>query len=555
MADAQAPAQPTSLLVTHGKARSLHGAVADVIWLATAMVLGLALRIPFFALPIIPDEGGYAYATRHWLDGSGQLYHDLWISRPQGIFYLYALVMRTLGDDVLAFRFAAWIASALTTIAVWAFARMWAGRRCGNLAAFAFAFISAAPTIEGFTANAEAFMALPAAFAALALLHAARRDWNQRMLVLVGVLIGLATIIKPSGIVMLPVAWVFIVLAAEFPWRAYRARMVAVLAGMVLVAVPIAIHGYVLGWREFLYATITYRIASQSSMTVGLAHNLYRLGVMLLYAAPWLLLLGLLLGVRHRETLRHMARRARARLMTRPRVRFDRRRWTNRAIGLVSPAHRVDIPVVRPNDDAGLLLRLWALGCVAGIAMGGDWWPHYLMQLAAPAAIWVARTGDSTVGMLAGRAARRALTLAIVALLVSPFALLARGSIDAMTETLYGHPVYLAQDDVAAYIRDHTTPDDTIYVAFDQAGIYYLSDRKPAYRYLYDQELRGVPTSYGDLISLIQGPDRPRYIIGTLRPGPFPDDSRLFWQEVGQYYTLETTIDGVPIYRARTPSD
>ncbi|MGB3327863.1 MAG: hypothetical protein WBA46_02850, partial [Thermomicrobiales bacterium] len=131
-----------------------------------------------------------------------------------------------------------------------------------------------------------------------------------------------------------------------------------------------------------------------------------------------------------------------------------------------------------------------------------------------------------------------------------PYALLVRGSVDAMTETIYGHPGYLAQEDVAAYIREHSSPDDTIYVAFDQAGIYYLADRKPAYRHLYDQELRGIPTSYGDLISLIQSPDRPRFIVGTLHPGPFPDDSRLFWQEVGKYYTLETTIDGVPIYRA-----
>src|SRR3712207_8501289 len=49
---------------------------------------------------------------------------------------------------------------------------------------------------------------------------------------------------------------------------------------------------------------------------------------------------------------------------------------------------------------------------------------------------------------------------------------------------------YAAQDEVARFIRENSQPDDTIYVAFDQAAIYYLSDRKPAYRHLYDQELR-----------------------------------------------------------------
>ncbi|MGC4191226.1 MAG: glycosyltransferase family 39 protein [Thermomicrobiales bacterium] len=542
-----APATPHPQACRHTGHIAL--AIADVLWLAVAMLLGLALRIPFFALPIIPDEGGYAYATRGWLDGSGQLYHDLWISRPQGIFYVYAIVMQTLGDNVLAFRFAAWAAAALTTVAVWLFARRWAGRRIGNLAAIAFALISAAPTIEGFTANAEVFMALPAAFAAVVLLHASRHGWKTPLLILTGVLIGLATIVKPSGAFMLPVAWGFIVLTVEAPHREYRNRSLAVLAGTVLVAVPIFIHGYVLGWSDFIYATITYRMFNQSSVSVGMAHNLYRLGAMLLYALPWLVLLVLVLGVRHRTALRRALCEGHLLLARKLRVRFDRR-WLERALGLTAPLPSQNYHLVRPSDAAGLLLRLWALGCLGGIAMGGDWWPHYLMQIAAPAAIWIANVGDTVVHDLERRQTRIALTAAIVLLLVSPYALLVRGSVDAMTETIYGHPGYLAQSDVATYIRDHTTPDDTIYVAFDQAGIYYLADRKPAYRHLYDQELRGIPTSYGDLISLIQGPDRPLYIVGTLHPGPFPDDSRLFWQEVGKYYTLETTIDGVPIYRA-----
>ncbi|CAN0404451.1 unnamed protein product, partial [Phaeothamnion confervicola] len=240
-----------------------------------------------------------------------------------------------------------------------------------------------APTIEGFTANAEVFMALPAAFATVVLLHTARHGWKMPALVLAGVLIGLATIVKPSGIVMLPVAWAFVVLATEAPHRAYRDRSLAVLAGTALVAIPVFIHGWVLGWSEFIYATITYRMFNQSSVSVG----------------------GHLL----------LARKVR--------LRFDRR-WLERALGLTAPLPSVGYHLVRPTDDAGLLLRLWALGCLGGIAMGGDWWPHYLMQIAAPAAIWIATVGDAVVRDLSGRRARIALTAAIVLLLVSPYALL-----------------------------------------------------------------------------------------------------------------------------------
>jgi hypothetical protein len=86
-------------------------------------------------------------------------------------------------------------------------------------------------------------------------------------------------------------------------------------------------------------------------------------------------------------------------------------------------------------------------------------------------------------------------------------------------------------------------------VAFDQASIFYLADRPPAYRHLYDQELRGIPSSYSDIIAIIRGADRPQFIISTRQPGPFADDSRAFWQEVGQYYEVVETIQGVPIYQ------
>jgi hypothetical protein len=138
-------------------------------------------------------------------------------------------------------------------------------------------------------------------------------------------------------------------------------------------------------------------------------------------------------------------------------------------------------------------------------------------------------------------------------LLLLPYAIIIDGP-EGMVARLYGHPGYPAQAEVARYIQDHTHPDDTIYVAFDQAAIYYLSDRKPAYRHLYDQELQALPNSYADIIAIIRSEDRPVYIVSTLHPGPFADDSRAFWREVGQYYDIETTIDGVPIYRAKDPS-
>ncbi len=65
------------------------------------------------------------------------------------------------------------------------------------------------------------------------------------------------------------------------------------------------------------------------------------------------------------------------------------------------------------------------------------------------------------------------------------------------------------------------------------------------------RKLRGIPSSYADLISIIRGPNPPMFVISTRQPGPFADESRAFWEVVGQYYMVVQTIDGSPFIRAK----
>ena len=76
--------------------------VRFVPWFFLAIVLSLLLRIPYLRVGMISDEGGYAYVARRWLEGRGTLYNDIWVSRPQGIFVVYAAIMRTIpGSSVV----------------------------------------------------------------------------------------------------------------------------------------------------------------------------------------------------------------------------------------------------------------------------------------------------------------------------------------------------------------------------------------------------------------------------------------------------------------------
>lgn len=488
---------------------------------------------------MLADEGGYAYATRGWVDGTGELYGDLWISRPQGIFFVYAGIFDLFGTGTTAFRFAAWIAVALTLIAVWGFARMCATPLAANLAALVFAVTSSLPNLEGYTANAEMFMGLPAALAALWLLRVRRTGWSRWQLAGVGIMIGTAIALKPSAAVMIPVALLFIVMIdGAAPAHKHVKRMLWLGGGIVTVGAGLLLHGWTLGWSDFFYATISYRLSAQSAATVGLEYNLEAMGRLAWRASALIGLVAILLAFRYHVDVRQALRQLRH--GSNPSWPQWNRRGRNRG----GPLHFL----ARPRDDGKLLLRLWMLGSLAGASIGGDWWSHYLIQVMAPLSIWMGWT-ITLVWPTLRRPARAVLAMATVGLLVAPFWVLVHGSPEHMAEAMFSHPGYPAQNQIAVYLREHTEPGTSIYVAFDQASIYYLADRPPAYRHLYDQELRGIPSSYSDLISIIQSEDRPEYIVSTLHPGPFADDSRAFWQEVGEYYDVVARIEGVPIYQ------
>ena len=504
--------------------------LTDAVWLVVALVVGVATRVFFFELPMIHDEGGYALAARGWFEGTGQLYDDLWISRPQGIFVVYGITMNTFGYGVAAFRAMAWLFVMLTILAVWFFARRWTTPRTALLAVFVSTLLIGSPTLEGYTANAEIFAGMPGAFAAFWLLRQAQSGWTRTGLIGIGLLIGISTLLKPSGVTLWPAALLFLALTTDDPWRERAKRGGWVTAGLVIVGVLTLLHGWYLGFGDFFYATFLYRFQLQSAVSVGLLHNMRAIGWMLINAAEFFLLILLVWIFRLRLPL----------------------------VPVLAQAPKSDGPLwwlpewirrLRTNDPGGLLLVLWIAAASVGVFMGGDYWTHYLILVVPPVSLWLARGIDGIVHALVGWRQRLAVVM-FALLLILPYGVALDGT-DGIYQRLYRHPGYPAQNEVARYIREHTTPNQTIYVAFDQASIYYLADRNPAFRHLYDQELRALPDSYGDIIAILNSDQRPVYIVSTMHPGPFPDDSRAFWREVSRFYDLEIMIDGVPIYRVK----
>ena len=514
-----------------GSGRKLAALVSLLPWFALAIVLSFLVRLPFLHVGMISDEGGYAYVAQRWFDGSGVLYDDIWVSRPQGIFVAYVAIMETLGGSAAAFRIGAWLFVIAAMPAIYAFARVYAGRTAGILSICIFGVVSASPVIEGFTANAEVFMATPCAIAVWLLLRAQSRRWPVPSLVLVGVLGAFAMLLKPAGVVMIPIAMAFVILASSAEWRVIARRLAWILFGVIIGLMPAIIHGWLVGWNDFLFASVTYRIDYQSSLTVSGRRHIASFWGLIKQTAPLLVALGLfwILRTRILES-RRTAQSESGRSIAETGYLAWARDFTRR-------------------QPASMLLAIWSIGGVIGMALGGDWWYHYLIQLAAPFSIWIAAQVLQVGSALRG-IARWAFIAAACFALLYPFGVAARGDALSITAGLYPTQGYTRQDEVARYLRENGTPGAPMLVAFNQAALYYLADRPASYRYMYQQELSAIPEAQSDLIAIVSGPNRPEYVVDTGEPPPFEDEGAAFWIAVHEHYRLEAIVNGVRIYRA-----
>jgi 4-amino-4-deoxy-L-arabinose transferase-like glycosyltransferase len=511
----------------------------SLVCVVLAVALSFVLARPFLGIELTSDEGGYAYVAQRWSSGQGHLYDDLWVSRPQGIFLVYRFIFWSLGTSTVAIHLAAWFANVGTMVVVWAFAREAAGRRVANLAVLIVAVTAGSPAIEGFTANGEVFMALPLAAAALVMLRGNRVGWPRRHLLGAGLLVGLATVIKPSAMFMLPAFILFIWLTSDRRGVVPVRRWVWLGTGFALAIVPAAVHGWYVGWDKYVFAVITYRSRYQSFTTSPPAHQLVSVAALAIRTLPLIaaVLMPVYVGWRHTRKRRG--------------ARIPSRGAVTTGIGIVWRPSFGEWPRV-PSDDGRALLRLWLVASFAGVAIGGDWFPHYLVQAVAPASIWLAwKLHGVTDGLPSGPRWLVAATVAV--LLLAPYHVVveAKGNTDALTNAIFERSTYPGQEEIAAYLRDHSVPETPIYVAFYQAPIYFLADRPAAYPHLYGKELVAIPGATDDLIEMVRRPTRPLYLVDLGQVSPFADGGAAFWLAVKENYSLETIIHGSSIYRAK----
>jgi 4-amino-4-deoxy-L-arabinose transferase-like glycosyltransferase len=462
--------------------------------IALGMVVALILRAPWHDAALGRDEGGVAMVARAWHGGGPFAYGSYFLDRPPLLVALYRLA----GDGDAGIRALGAVAALLLVSTSTLLAVRIGGRRAAPWAAGIAAVFASSSAIKTIYTPAELLAVVPSSASVLLLLIALERK-SRRLWVLAGAgaLAAAALLVKQSFGDALVAGAVALVVgkALGLSWRetarragAYFAGVSAVIAGLVAWA-ALSHTSAAAVW----YAMFGFRIDSVAVLVNhGLESRLSTLGSPLLASG-----LGLALA---------LAVVAMARLRGRPLVRIT--------------------------------FAAWMSAAVAGILLGGSYWPHYLIALvpgaAAGAAVILRR--NRWVGALA------------VAAIALPTAINAAGV--ARSDSADG----FQQGTIAIgdYISDRSLPDQTAYAMYAKVNVLYYAGLRVPYPYNWSLMVRAVPGAQQRLRSLLASPKRPTWIVRAEGPHAFGlDTTGATKRLLTQHYRAAGTVCGTRVLLAR----
>jgi 4-amino-4-deoxy-L-arabinose transferase-like glycosyltransferase len=420
----------------------------------------LVTRLPILTYPkACDDEQVYVVVAVEMLHG-GQPYVSAVERKPPLLFYVYEATLGLFGErSYFALHFGALLWTLATMALLATIVRRLFDARAGFVAAGLYAVFSAWANYTNLAWNGELLMNLPIV-AAFALAMRPSRSRLRPELMLVGTLVSVAFLFKqPSVIAGLPLA-VYVLhpdyrRARGLGWLASLVHAAMLFVGFAAALALAALYLRQVGLlQEAWYWTISNHATPLGPTTWFFWHKLPGRGALFVLECLPILLLT--------------------------------------AISIREGAGAGGIWSQRRAELAAFVVLLG--GCVLGVVANGQFNYHYFIQLTPPlvllsapvfAAIWNGERAPRA-RYLAPRFLARWVGLAALVFLVTDTIGLAqiRGLLKS-----------------AVYVRDHSTPDDRIFVwgqGTAQTGIYLDAQRRPASRYIASFALNGLLWGMGD---------------------------------------------------------
>ena len=480
------------------------------VWIGAGALLSVLMRLRMFWSPVSVDEGGFLAIARGWAHGQ-VLYRDVWVDRPQGLLVLFRAWDWLSGGSTASIRIMAMLFGVVLVVSTALVVREVAGSNAARWAAIICGVVSATPVLEGHSANGELISGAVAAAGIVVAVHAGGRHRPLLWFFSAGLLGGLALSLKQSGFDGLTAILGWLVLRAAL-CRSERRRAlksgVAMLAGLGVVIAILMLHAALTGWARWWSAVAGYRLKTQRAFSGSDWANLLdtgRFAVVTLGTTAIAALVGAFIVVRPLRS------HVRARML-----------------------------------PASVVLVLWVLTATGAFLVGGGFWRHYWLLLAAP------------LSALAGVAlshAGRFKAIAVTALLVPCLAIsgwVFVGSNATLSVRAAADRRSPLDEQVARWFKAHRKPGENLYVLCASAAAYAYAHQDPGYPYLWFIEVRDAPNAQNMLVSYLGDPRlAPRYIAQYQRASACDPSGRVD-AILRQSYKRVTSIGYVVVYE-RTP--
>jgi hypothetical protein len=198
---------------------------------------------------------------------------------------------------------------------------------------------------------------------------------------------------------------------------------------------------------------------------------------------------------------------------------------------------------------APVLARIWVAAAALGVLGGGNFHPHYYLQLVPPLSL-LAAVGVRTIWLSAPRPAVAAAGAAAAATLAVAMPV-AWASPTEQAETIWPSDPHLAHDAVLArYVRAHTLPTQRVLAVWADADLYYLANRRPATQYLWSRNVASIPGALRAVHYALA--TRQARLVLVVQPPAKLDPSGRTAYLLRREYRLVTRIGDATVYRSRT---
>ena len=452
-----------------------------------AALLAIGAWLPFLRSVLMPDEAGYLIIAEQWSPG-GSLYGDYWVDRPPLIIWVYTLVVPFVtldhtpdGVAVPVIKLLGAGFAAVSVLLAYLLARRVApDSRWTHYAAPVLTLALVSSPLLGMPSTNGELLALPFVLAGLALLIPAlvqpgdgRATWAATA---AGACAMAAVMVKQNFIdvyVFALVAFIILAIRREQWLRVFLGFGVGSLVALVAIIASAVLRGSSLA--DLWEAIVTFRF--HASALIGSGFSDTRLERMTTLAAASVL------------------------------------------SGAVA-ALALTVPMVlgangRKRPPLGLLaapavaMAVWE---IATVILGGSYWLHYLTGL-VPSVVLLA--------ILAGTLQRWGLLLTIGIVL----AVVANAAVWAYR--VYDPPQAREDARVAAYLRHHAAPGDSLIVGFGHSNVYVDAEMRGPYPYMWSLPTRVNDPGLREAKRVLSGPAAPRWVV-------VHEDTPTFWDRAAR---------------------